>query len=198
MELDPWLTSPDSPEKRATGREGGRHCKRSALKVAEESNGCTSLPRFKSCRVNSNTANSPKHRKPGSRVGKFYSCQLQFLSSWEILPIQKKHPLPFVSFWLFPLAPPKKNTTRPAGETTISRCCQVSESRPGTPGFLSSKSHPAWWRFRGANVSKLETFGGYGSVPDFYTIYIRTINIYIIYTYIIYIWLYKPIIVHIC
>ena len=66
MELDPWLTSPDSPEKRATGREGGRHCKRSALKVAEESNGCTSLPRFKSKCQFKNSRLAVKHRKPGS------------------------------------------------------------------------------------------------------------------------------------
>ena len=163
MELDPWLTSPDSPEKRATGREGGRHCKRSALKVAEESNGCTSLPRFKSkCQFKySRFAKTSK-----ARVREFYPhgkfCQSNRNTQYLLYPFG------------FSFGHSKKHNSQLLKQP-VSPCCQVSESRPGTPGFLSSKSHPALWRFR---RSKFDC-GGYGSVPDFYTIYC-------IYTYYIY------------
>lgn len=95
MELDPWLTSPDSPEKRATGREGGRHCKRSALKVAEESNGCTSLPRFKYSRL-------AKTSKAGVR--KFYPHG-KFCQS------RKKTPITFCILLVGSFGPSKKHNS---------------------------------------------------------------------------------------
>lgn len=128
MELDPWLTSPDSPEKRATGREGGRHCKRSALKVAEESNGCTSLPRFKFNVSASNAADLPKHRKPGSGnsilMGNFANPEkktthyLLYPFGWFLWP-PKKHNSP--SWWNnhLPVLPGVWVATRNAGILVI-------------------------------------------------------------------------------
>ena len=115
---------------RGTGREGGRHCKRSALKVAEESNGCTSLPRFKfvPCQLQMQQT-CCKTSKAGVR--KFYPhgkfCQsrkkknthyLLYPFGWFLWP-PKKHNSP--SWWNnhLPVLPGVWVATRNAGILVI-------------------------------------------------------------------------------
>ena len=137
MELDPWQTSPDSPESREAQEEKEDDTASDPRwKLLRNQTAVQACLVSNSCRVSFKCSRlAVKHRKPGSGnsilMGNFAN------------PEKKKTPITFCILLVGSFGH-LKNTTRPAGETTISRCCQVSESRPGTPGFLSSKSHPAY------------------------------------------------------